>query len=250
MNLCTITMLTSLAPVLRCSRSSAVLEMTFTRPPISLAVRASCCSRSTRSLTRTILKSCRSSAARTIRATKTMVRDLPEPWVCQITPERSSCPEPDRSRSTILRAARYCWYRLTTLIRAPESVSMNTVQVRSISSRVVGASSPWISRSCARTTEPREEPVAPFVAPISRSASGSSSTAPSPTWRSALQVGSGSRFVSGQMSRQAWKCSGPELRVPNSQVSPQVRTSARLVTKSRGSPSRSPAAAVSGRPLR
>ena len=40
MNLCTITMLTSEASVLRCSRSWAVLSMTLTLPPMSLAVPA------------------------------------------------------------------------------------------------------------------------------------------------------------------------------------------------------------------
>ena len=108
-NLCTITMFTSEVPVPRCSRNAAVLSMTLTLPPISFAVRASCFSRSTRSLTSRILKSSRSRAARIMRATKTMVSDLPEPWVCQTTPERSSGVLPVRSRSTILCAARYCW---------------------------------------------------------------------------------------------------------------------------------------------
>ena len=38
----------------------------------------------------TILKSSRSGEARSMRATKTIVSDLPEPCVCQTTPERSS----------------------------------------------------------------------------------------------------------------------------------------------------------------
>ena len=65
-----------------------------------------------RSLTSTILKSS-TEAARIILATKTMVSDLPEPWVCQTTPSESGV-SPPRRRSTILWAARYCWYRQTT----------------------------------------------------------------------------------------------------------------------------------------
>jgi len=48
-------------------------------------------------------------------------------------------------------AARYCWYRQTTFIRLPESVSMKTEHVRSRSSNVSGASKPWIIRSCSRS---------------------------------------------------------------------------------------------------
>ena len=44
-----------------------------------------------------------------MRATKTIVSDLPEPCVCQTTPERSSGVLPVRRRSTMRRAARYCW---------------------------------------------------------------------------------------------------------------------------------------------
>ncbi len=84
------TMFTSDAAVRRCSRSWAVLSMTLTLPPMSLAVPASWSSRSIRSLTSSILKSSRSAEARSMRATKTMVSDLPEPWVCQTTPERAS----------------------------------------------------------------------------------------------------------------------------------------------------------------
>src|ERR1019366_2758588 len=77
--------------------------------PINRAVAESCSSRSIRSLTITILKSARSLDARSMRATKTMVSDLPDPWVCQTTPDRSCGVFPARNLSTIRRAARCCW---------------------------------------------------------------------------------------------------------------------------------------------
>ena len=84
--------------------------MTLTLPPISLAVSAKLLLQIDAVVDQQNLEIARGRGdARSMRATKTMVSDLPEPCVCQTTPERSSAVLPVRSRSMILRAARYCW---------------------------------------------------------------------------------------------------------------------------------------------
>ena len=102
-------MLMSELSLASCWRSAWRLSITFTLPPISVAVSASWPSRSVRSFTSTILWSLRSRLARSMRARNTMVSDLPEPCVCHTTPLRSSAVWPLRSRSTTLPAARNCW---------------------------------------------------------------------------------------------------------------------------------------------
>ena len=97
------------------SRTSAPLRATRTVSPASSAVLRSCLSRSVRSVTSTILNRRRSGWLRMARIRNTMVRLLPDPWVCQmIPPRRSTWPSagrvsPSISRRSALCTPRYCW---------------------------------------------------------------------------------------------------------------------------------------------
>ena len=128
---------------LRCSRSSRCsrlrdLPADQSRRPSQVAPRGR-----SRSLTMTNLKSWPGRTdARSIRATKTIVSDLPEPCVCQT--HRSllgglagAQPLDDPSCRPVLLVAAYHFHP------PPESVSMKTAQVRSMSSSVsAGGSNP------------------------------------------------------------------------------------------------------------
>ena len=69
---------------------SAALRVTVTVSPVNAAVARSCPSRSVRSVTSTILNRRRSGWLRIARIRNTMVRLLPDPWVCQMMPPRRS----------------------------------------------------------------------------------------------------------------------------------------------------------------
>ena len=64
-------------------------------------------------------------------ASITIVSDLPDPCVCQITPpRRRPFRSTSRTRATMLFTAKYCWYR--AIFFSPASNTMNR-QARSIS---------------------------------------------------------------------------------------------------------------------
>ena len=86
-----------------------------TRSPVSLAVSCSCCSSVVRSVTTTTLKPQSPGWVRSLRTNCTMVMLLPEPWVCQIMPPRSSrclldcnLVAPVAKRAMAFCTARYC----------------------------------------------------------------------------------------------------------------------------------------------
>src|SRR6476659_3754140 len=95
-----------------------------TPSPDSLAVLASCFSRSVRSVTTTTLKARSTGSERIARTRKTMVSDLPEPCVCQIRPPRRSA---DRA---VLLVARHDLDALATRLREQREVPNDVQQVR------------------------------------------------------------------------------------------------------------------------
>ena len=62
-----------------------------------------------RSVTVTMVEAASRGCRRILVASHSMVRDLPDPWVCQTTPPRSSGFSPERMRDKAARTARYCW---------------------------------------------------------------------------------------------------------------------------------------------
>ena len=62
-----------------------------------------------RSVTTTMSALARRGSRRILVASHSMVSDLPDPWVCQTTPPRSSGLVSDRMRRMADLTARYCW---------------------------------------------------------------------------------------------------------------------------------------------
>ena len=97
-------------PVLRRRRRSRVLAAcSGAGKPHRSKVLAICLSSCVRSVTTTMVALASRGSRRSLVASHSIVSDLPEPWVCQTTPPRSSGLRPDSSRSTAARTALYCW---------------------------------------------------------------------------------------------------------------------------------------------
>ena len=119
------------------------------RSKVSAICRSSC----RRSVTTRIVAFPSAGSRRSFVANQNAVSDFPDPWVCQITPPRSSGRPPVRIRSSAFPTARYCWYRGSFLTRRPRSGSKST-KSRSTSSTAAGDNSPTMSRACPAGSTP------------------------------------------------------------------------------------------------
>ena len=134
------------------------------------------------------MKSCRSVDALSIRATNTMVSDLPDPCVCHTTPDRDSGVFPDLDSLNDLAC------RAVLLVAANDLDSSSRVHVLE-------------DRTCAKHVQKRcrgKQPLDEHLLGMER-------------------------LASGQTSFQEEKCSCLPVMVPNSALSPHVRTRRRFV---------------------